>query len=110
MAARDWRKTAKNSSARASSSRYRSSGRSPPPGQIARGVGAQLAGDESDGEDAMALGRVEQPRTRAVARRLVLEDHLIEAGERVADVALVVDGEAPATLWIDIREVAVAQP
>ena len=72
-------------------------------------LGAQLAVDEPDGNDPVLLRRVQQPLAGPLAGLLVLEVDLVEAGERVADVRLVVDREAPAAGRIDQRERAVRQ-
>ena len=82
-------------------------GRGPRPSQLA--LGAQLAVDEPDGHDPVLLRRVQQPLAGPLAGRLVLEVDLVEPGERVADVRLVVDREAPAAGRIDQRKRAVRQ-
>jgi hypothetical protein len=64
----------------------------------------QLPGDEPDRDDAVAPGRVEQPGPRPVPGRLVLEDHLVEAGQGVPNVCRVVDRQAPPAFRIDVGE------
>jgi hypothetical protein len=49
-------------------------------------LGLELRADEPDRHDAVLVGRPQQPDARPVARRLVLERHLAEAGQRVAHV------------------------
>ncbi len=61
------------------------------------------------GHDAVLLRRGEQLLAGALAGRLVLERHLLEAGEGVADVRLVVDREPPLPLRVDVGEGAVGQ-
>ena len=68
---------------------------------------AQLAGHETDGHDAVLLGRFEQPGSRPISRRFVLETRLVEARERVANVGFVIDRQPPAARRIDIGEGAV---
>src|SRR5206468_2403585 len=55
---------------------------------------------EPDRHDSESLGRGQQPLARPLARRAVLELGLIEAGERVTDMGLVVDGQAPLPLRV----------
>jgi len=50
-----------------------------------------LVGDEPDRHDLELLGRVEEPLARTVAGGVVLERDLVEASERVADMAGVMD-------------------
>ena len=64
----------------------------------------ELTGDEADRDDAEAFGRSEQSRAGLLARLLVLELDLVEAGEGVADVGGVVDRQAPAALGVDVGE------
>src|SRR5262249_18289026 len=54
--------------------------------------------------DAELLGGVQQARARALARVVVLEADLAEAGERVAHVRLVVDGQPAAAARVDVGE------
>ena len=51
----------------------------------------QLARDEPDRHDAVFLRRVQQPFAGALARGIGLEGDLVEPGERIAHVRLVVD-------------------
>ncbi len=77
-----------------------------------RGValgGLQLTGDESDGDDTVLLGGVEQPRAGALPSRVVLEAHLREPGERVTHVGLVVDRQPPPSPRVDVGEGAVTK-
>ncbi len=73
--------------------------RTPPPL-----TGIDLAGDETDRHDAVALCSPQQPRARTVTRRVVFELDLAEPGQRVADVRRVVDREPPVALRIDVGE------
>ena len=66
--------------------------------------GLQLTGDEADGHDAEALGRLEQAGASLVPGLFVLEDDLVEAGEGVTDVGGVVDRQPPATMPVDVGE------
>ena len=68
---------------------------------------AQLAGHEAKGHDAVLLGSFQQPRSRPLSRRFMLETDLIEAREGVADVGLVVDRQAPAAAGADVGESAI---
>ena len=79
-------------------------------GQLAgRQLGAELPVDEPDGQDAVTLRGLEQPRAGAIACRLVLEEDAVEARQGVADVGLVVDRQAPPSAAVDVRERAVGQ-
>ena len=84
-----------------------------PVGEAAATIGGpllQLAGDEADRHDAEALGRLQQPLAGALAGGVVLEPHLPEAGQRVADVGRIVDRQAAAIpSSIDVGEGAVGQ-
>ena len=73
-------------------------------------LGLQLAGDEPHGDDAVSLGRLEQPGPRLLAGRLVLEHDLAEAGQGVAHVAGIVDRQPAPAAPVDIGEGAVRQP
>jgi hypothetical protein len=73
-----------------------------PPAELA--LRLELAGDEADRDDAEALGRPEQTRAGLLARLLVIELDLVEAGEGVADVGGVVDRQATTALRVDIGE------
>ena len=66
--------------------------------------GLQLTGDEPDGDDAESLGRLQQPASSEVSRRLVLENDLVEAGESIADVGRVVDRQPSPPTAVDVRE------
>ena len=52
---------------------------------------SQLAGDEPDGQDAVLLRGVQQSLAGALPGVVVLEGDLIEPGERILHVGLVVD-------------------
>ena len=67
-------------------------------------LGLQLAGDEADGHDAEALGRLEQPGPRLLPGVFVLEHDLVETGEGVADMGGVVDRQPLAAPLIDVGE------
>ena len=69
----------------------------------------QLARDEADGHDPVFLGGLQQPRASPISGHFVLEGGLVEPRQRVADVGLVVDRQAPAPARIDVREGAVGQ-
>ena len=64
----------------------------------------QLAGDEADRHDAVLLRRVQQPVARALPGGLVLEADLVEPGERVPHVRLVVDRQPPPAARVDVGE------
>src|SRR3954467_5767569 len=70
----------------------------PPPGRT------ELPVDEPDRHDPESLGGVEQPLPRAIAGGVVLPCDAVEPRERVADVRLVVDREAPDTVRVDVGE------
>ena len=74
-----------------------------------RQLRADLAVDEPDRQDAVALGRLQQLRPGAVAGRVIVEQHPVEAGQRVADVGLVVDRQAPPAGRVDVGKRAVRQ-
>ncbi len=67
-------------------------------------TGIDLAGDETDRHDAVALCSPQQACTSTVTRRVVLELDLAEPGQRVAHVRRVVDREPPVALRIDVGE------
>ena len=67
-------------------------------------LGLQLAFDEPDGHDPVALGRVEQPDAGALPSVLVLELDLTESGEGVAHVGGVVNRQPPLTAGVDVGE------
>jgi hypothetical protein len=71
---------------------------------------AELAGDEADGHDPVLLGGVEEPLAGPFPGRFVLERHLVEALQGIADVRLVVDRQAPSSPRIHVREGALGQP
>jgi hypothetical protein len=73
-------------------------------------LGAELAVDEPDRHDPVALGGLEEPRPRSIPRALVVEHDPVEASQRVADVGLVVDREKPPSVRTDVGERAVGQP
>src|SRR5207245_373680 len=70
----------------------------------------QLARDEPDGHDAVLLRRVQQPRAGALPSGIVLESDLVEPGERIAHVGLVVDRKPPPAPGIDVGEGPVREP
>ena len=74
-----------------------------------RGAGAQLPGHEADRNDAVLLGRLQKLGQRPVAGILVLEDGLVESRQRIADVRLVIDGQAPAPARVYVGKCAVRQ-
>ncbi len=67
-------------------------------------LGLQLAGDEPDGHDAEALGRLQQTRPGPLPGRFILEDDLVEAGKGVADVGGIVDRQPLAAALVDVGE------
>ena len=71
--------------------------------------GPKLRVDEPDRHDAVLLGRVQQPVARPVARRVVLERHLVKPRERVAHVRSVVDGQPPLAARVDVCKGAVGE-
>jgi len=70
---------------------------------------AELSCDEADRHDAVLLRRPQQPGARPDAGVLVLEAHLVEARQRIPDMGLVVDRQAPAAPGVDVGEGAVRQ-
>jgi hypothetical protein len=81
--------------------------RDEPPGQAGGHLSPlrlQLAGDEPDRHDAVLPGRVQQPLPCSLARGLVLEGDLVEPGQRVPYVGLVVDRQPPAAGGVDVGE------
>ena len=64
----------------------------------------QLRTDKADGHDPMLLGRLQQPRARPVPRALVLEGHLAEPREGIADVRRVVDRQTTSAARVDVCE------
>lgn len=73
-------------------------------------LGLQLAGDEPHRYDPIPLRRVQQTLAGPLACRLALEGDLIEAGERVPQMRLVVDGKPPPAARVDVGEGAVRKP
>src|SRR5438552_4389868 len=63
---------------------------------------SQLAGEEPDGYNAVLLRGIEQPLAGTLPGRLVLEGHLAKTGERVPHVRLVVNGQPPAAVGVDV--------
>ena len=64
----------------------------------------QLASDEPDGHDAVALRRVQQPLAGALPGGIVLEGDLVEPRECIAHVGLVVDRKPPPAARVDVGE------
>ena len=69
----------------------------------------QLRADEADRRYAVLLRGAQEPKPGAVACRLVVEDDLVEARERVANMRRVVDRQAPLARRIDVGERAVRE-
>src|SRR2546425_171926 len=65
---------------------------------------SHLPRHETDRDDAVLPRREEESLERLRSGVVVLELHLVEPGERCPHVALVVDGQTPAPLPIDIRK------
>src|SRR6266542_2448676 len=74
-----------------------------------RALRTQLAGDEPDGHDAVLLGGVQEPLAGPLPGRVVLERDLVEPGEGVAHVRLVVDGQPSPAERVYVSERAVRQ-
>src|SRR5262249_58457675 len=72
-------------------------------------LGLQLARDESDRHDAVLLRRVQQPLAGALAGGIVLEGDLVEPGQRIPHVGLIVDRKSPPAARIDVGEGPVRQ-
>src|SRR5439155_16841790 len=70
---------------------------------------SQLAGEEPDGYNAVLLRGIEQPLAGTLPGRLVLEGHLAKTGERVPHVRLVVNGQPPAAVGVDVGKGAIWQ-
>src|SRR5207245_10923822 len=60
--------------------------------------------------DAVLLRRVQQPRAGALPSGIVLESDLVEPGERIAHVGLVVDRKPPPAPGLDVGEGPVREP
>jgi hypothetical protein len=69
----------------------------------------ELDPDESERHDPELLRRLQEPHSRSVAARLILEADAAEPGERVANVRLIVDRQHPPALGVDVRKGAVRQ-
>ncbi len=78
-------------------------------GQGALALAAELAVHEADRHDPVLLGGLQEPPPGAIAGIVVLELHLVESGQGVANVRFVVDRQPPPTPGIDVGEGAVAQ-
>ena len=70
---------------------------------------AQLTVDEADRHEAVALGGLQQARASPISRRIVVERDAVEACQRIPHVRLVVDGQEPSALRVDVCEGAVGQ-
>src|SRR2546425_784725 len=64
----------------------------------------QQAGDEPDGHDAVLLRRVQQPVAGALPGGIVLEGDLVEPGQGIPHVGLVVDRQPPPAARVDVGE------
>ena len=64
----------------------------------------QLAGNETDGDDAVLLRRVQQPLAGALARTIVLKVDLVEPGKGIPHVSFVIDGQSPPAAGVDVGE------
>ncbi|HEY1459778.1 MAG TPA: hypothetical protein VGH59_06930 [Casimicrobiaceae bacterium] len=71
--------------------------------------GLELQGHESDRHGAVFPGRDQQFLASPLARRFVLERHLVETRQCVSNVRLVVDRQPSSALRVDVRERAVGQ-
>ena len=69
----------------------------------------QLALHETNGDDPVPARRTQQPAPCPITGGLVLEEDLVEAGQRVSNVRLVMNREPPAATRVDVGERAVAQ-
>ena len=69
----------------------------------------QLRADETDGHDPVLHGRPQQAAARPVPRGLVLEHHLTEPREGIADMRRVVDRQTTSAARIDVRKGAVGK-
>jgi len=69
----------------------------------------QLSGHEADGHDSVLFCRFEQPGPGTIPGGLVLKRGLVEARQRVADMCIVVDRQAPVAAGVDVGELAVGQ-
>jgi hypothetical protein len=70
---------------------------------------SKLRPDEAERYDPVLPRRPEQSHPGSIAAGLVLEVDPIEPGERVPDVRLVVDRQAPSAVRVDVGERAVRQ-
>src|SRR5256712_8633173 len=64
----------------------------------------QLAGNETDGDDAVLFRCVQQPLAGALARSIVLKVDLVEPGKRIPHVSFVIDGQSPPAAGVDVGE------
>lgn len=64
----------------------------------------ELAVDKANRQDSVALRRLEQAGPRAIPHGLVVEQEPVEARQGVADMRLVVDRQAAASVGVDVRE------
>src|SRR5207249_4279302 len=71
---------------------------------------SQLAGDEPDGHDAVLLRRVQQPFAGALPGRIVVEGDLVEPGECIPHVRLVVHRQPPPAARVNVGEGPVGKP
>ena len=70
-------------------------------------LGPELAGDEPDRHDPVLLGRVQQTLSGPLPGGVVLESHLVEPGQGVPNVRLVVDGQPAVPFRVDVGEGAI---
>src|SRR2546428_13541204 len=64
----------------------------------------RLAGNETDGDDAVLLRRVQQPLAGALARTIVLKVDLVEPGKGIPHWSFVIDGQSPPAAGVDVGE------
>src|SRR3989454_8347245 len=64
----------------------------------------QLAGNETDGDNAVLFRCVQQPLAGALARSIVLKVDLVEPGKRIPHVSFVIDGQSPPAAGVDVGE------
>ena len=74
------------------------------PGRRSSPLRLQQAGDEPDGHDAVLLRRVQQPVAGALPGGIVLEGDLVEPGQGIPHVGLVVDRQPPPAARVDVGE------